>query len=1053
MRSQKPIQLAACFAAALIIFIPMCISDAYAASLNVTRISGAEGVSNFVKKSDELTIEVEASISENEDVLPGSLRIYKDASTSYGLFTECSNLPNSSSIFKCSYSQFSYLFLSQQSFRISLHSASDSINPVASATENVYLDGLGAKIASFSANPQRSSTGQVSFQFRAEDYATSAGDTSICSGIDRVDFFEGDISGQIIASKSPESKTCIFESSFSYQLQPSSDATTVCAKAYDMFDQSATQSECVDVYYDNAAPLPMPGSARIVKAGTDEQITHIGQQAINADISIAIDAEDLDESTLSADFSVIAGSLFSSKEPSSHTQEEGVHYFTWKGIPIGSMSSCIFYITAEDEIGNSAKSPVSCSITIDNKGPSVKSISTPYINEDTGIYYFGKLTTMTALISEDGIGLNNARIEADFSNINGVPRKMADECVEISLGNWECYWYDIVANVPDSQYYVTIYKESKDDLGNIMDAKYDQVVGVDTTSPTLNQNVEFTIIPGTTEIPYEGIAISGDLLEFIIQVDDVYSAYANFSAIGAGDEVLPAACWAEEGKNYCVWQVSVQSSGPYEAEIIFSFEDFSGNRNSIAKSVSVAGLIEEPSPNYWQSSVKCSPSLIDRDIASLVSLQQYCHISLSPIREKTASLESFSMSAYPSSCKALTGNNTIITDYINNIILFNNAPGSEDPYLQLTLNVASFMMDKFEYSCDFEIYTKIGDEYTLNPEIETVSIPMEFYNLPIGVMASSYESKVERARDQIDIVGKWFEDLVRVFNYAEKACNMYSMLHNIWAVLVGIAVVFGIVSQTEPYGSGFFGAWKVTCMVEGETKQELLGPIASFLDPLCAFVNCKWSQKILDQIYKDVGKNSMMVSGGAKQSLLEKAATGSIAGKGFNPKQSIVWSTITLCVPGMIYNVEKYRQIQCRYATCLMADVPAGIPVYTCEETRAFETCAFYFGQLFNAIPFVQMISNYMGIIEGYISNPFSAAGWLMTLIDNGLKCSEQCKSAETKAKAPYWMVCAIFTAVNMIAKVVTDVNTIAQPEYYNAGNAFCDQYHKTVEKYEASQS
>ena len=63
-------------------------------------------------------------------------------------------------------------------------------------------------------------------------------------------------------------------------------------------------------------------------------------------------------------------------------------------------------------------------------------------------------------------------------------------------------------------------------------------------------------------------------------------------------------------------------------------------------------------------------------------------------------------------------------------------------------------------------------------------------------------------------------------------------------------------------------------------------------------------------------------------------------------------STIFLCVPGVIYNLEKYRQIKCAYGLCLIQMASGGGPMEGCEKTYKVQLCLAVYGEVFNFIPY-----------------------------------------------------------------------------------------------------
>ena len=64
-----------------------------------------------------------------------------------------------------------------------------------------------------------------------------------------------------------------------------------------------------------------------------------------------------------------------------------------------------------------------------------------------------------------------------------------------------------------------------------------------------------------------------------------------------------------------------------------------------------------------------------------------------------------------------------------------------------------------------------------------------------------------------------------------------------------------------------------------------------------------------------------------------------------NVKDSLVWSVLSFCIPGIVYNLDKYRQILCMYAHCLETNAEHGETLMSeCEDMRSYQECKYLFG-------------------------------------------------------------------------------------------------------------
>jgi hypothetical protein len=58
-----------------------------------------------------------------------------------------------------------------------------------------------------------------------------------------------------------------------------------------------------------------------------------------------------------------------------------------------------------------------------------------------------------------------------------------------------------------------------------------------------------------------------------------------------------------------------------------------------------------------------------------------------------------------------------------------------------------------------------------------------------------------------------------------------------------------------------------------------------------------------------------------------------------NPYRSTHWDG--LCFPAVLYNLEKEKQIRCKYLSCLETQTNAGMPSYVCDREYGMETCLY----------------------------------------------------------------------------------------------------------------
>ena len=70
-----------------------------------------------------------------------------------------------------------------------------------------------------------------------------------------------------------------------------------------------------------------------------------------------------------------------------------------------------------------------------------------------------------------------------------------------------------------------------------------------------------------------------------------------------------------------------------------------------------------------------------------------------------------------------------------------------------------------------------------------------------------------------------------------------------------------------------------------------------------------------------------------------------------NPRDNWLVALNCLCLPGIIHNAHKYRQLQCIHARCLSDSAKAGFSTAPCDIEHKVQECVFWYGALFEFIP------------------------------------------------------------------------------------------------------
>ena len=129
---------------------------------------------------------------------------------------------------------------------------------------------------------------------------------------------------------------------------------------------------------------------------------------------------------------------------------------------------------------------------------------------------------------------------------------------------------------------------------------------------------------------------------------------------------------------------------------------------------------------------------------------------------------------------------------------------------------------------------------------------------------------------------------------------------------------------------------------------------------ICGFVSCEYSSKVAEAINKytlgEILQNFSGINvGSEKMGSLGYISTQS---PNINAQDSIIMSAATICIPGLVFNLDKYRQIQCRYIKCLKETALAGAPTYICDAKKSQSYCIAIFGEFAETVGILKLIKN-----------------------------------------------------------------------------------------------
>ncbi len=978
MIKEKHVQFIASFLIVLVLTIPFYTTSTYAA-INTITVKGSGGIEGFAKSKDSLDFKVHVSIGnetiKNDQVFLGS-----------GIkFDKCS--PSISSGSECDLRYPSNGTTSFESrpvpFTVNLYKDDGTLDSSKSST--VVIDNKAPQFKLSLDQDKFSEQDEINLNFEATDFACNDPSCSNkCVGIKNVELYTLDGQFEQTVAASNDSSGCKFASSVKIPNSFALGQNSVFGKALDKFGQASAETS---VTFKVVESIRIISESFAIKAKGVEIHTYSSKSKPVA-VSVNVSGATLNPSTVEADLSALNPSLKTVKA-SCTSEKEDLHLCKWSiDLKPNANSSKTVKINAREKSGTNVTETIAIDLTLDDKGPVVKSLSTsttvngtPY-GRSTGNEVIATFDEETGLLPDESfLYVGNSKLKAS-------------SCTRES--SWQCSWKNLAFS---SATKISIKTDTKDIFGNAVTKETSADVIIDNNVPEIT-SIDMTPIGGTIEaFPY--IFKIGDKISVVANVsedNDVF-AVADFSDFITEASNVVGSCEVIGGKEHvCTW---LTDSIDQEADSFatFNFSDSAGNQVIVTRSLKTLGLDERKAPDFWKNEVSCSPKTIDRQLGPLINQKVFCEVKLQPKSSSKATT-------------AFIGEATCAdsSSLIEKVETFNNEPGSTSPFISIELKKDEFRIDSANITCSLSIFSRVADTVTKNPEIESASVNLQFSNLPLGELSDEINRKIKEAKE--DAEGIW--DIIGVLNkivfYAKKICQIINTFYTIVAALylayftlkgaeftctsTGILNTFGICDTIYAISVGQCGTTEGASQAADKSK--------NILNKFCDYVTCKetflWGPTVRNWINNAdvrvggyftgpgnyVGpKTEVSGSGFFGQEVTKLGANGFSRpiSEYMDPNRNLIVATLFVCLPGIIYGLDKMRQIQCLYADCLQnAVAKEGLPVKACQDQKAYATCKYVTTELFAVFPWTAVLDHFLGLIKNALSNPFAAIGVVISL-------------------------------------------------------------------------
>ncbi len=1066
----RDLSMIALWIALLVVSMPL----VHAQTLEISRASGRDNIDGVLSSPDTLKIVAKARITDDDQISPDQLRLKMDGFASYLIFSTCAAQGDST---QCEF--FTDIFQAPVApLRLTVQLMDDDGKfrdiavPLKEVQKTVIGDTRGAYIESISASPAVSRDGRFSINFLARDEGTVAGDTT-CSGIDKVDLKRSD--GRLLVTQQGN-KECSFAVSTEISISEGDGKYEVCAHPVDRLGKTdLNRIGCIEVIKDSGAPQPV--LAQLFQQGERVEFLRPASDIV-VDVHVEISDPSLDKASVRGDLSAITSSpAYRSAAPDEFIDDTAV----WHDVPTNGMTECLVKLTARDTSGNSAEGvPVNCDTVVDNLGPRVVSMQAG-INRN-GTFFLPGRSVVNVVFEDDGVGISENDITLDLGQINSLSSVKPNTCVPDG-DQLRCSWIVIASRTGPATIFVA--SSSSDRLGNTLREQFSQLVVIDNSPPTI-ENVDVQLFSGENgEEKTELLAVRDDTLVITALVRGAVSAEGNFSALGVTESVSPE-CDAEGTTLECIFRVTIEASGDSGEPVSISFFDEVGNEVSHQEEIPVFGVLDQENPNNWRvDKVVCSPDLIDDTITEFINFRVSCAALLKPLTRRAKIIH-----------VDLDRNECTDDGALADVTLSNTVTGTKSPILNILLQSQKYT-EPLNFTCPLRITTQVGKSITAFPEIENVEVNLGFFVNPLGEAGSQLDRKVFKAIKDAEGAFEIVGTLKTVMDYLEKACKIKSVFSNLFLLIDTIEVVIRTVGSllndaviTAPAGNALIQQGSATGEIRNFLSTIYVDKIFEIIDTMCVVLSCSAAYDSDDSMSKSVFTtmgggvctslqkylNSLIpVPGGEPSDGLSKGEDRPVFGQGstddpafqrnpgdpqsttarrvppvkglsidtvkqaINVKDSIVFSIGCLCLPGIIHNIEKWHQLQCKYALCLGNEVrEKGLPVSFCDEQKSYDECAFFFNQIFNAIPFSSVLSDFGGLLESLLTDPKALISEAV-----GIFCKFQaCLTPAPPHTEGACYACKLIEDLSAIADAIIAIKTFSESlgDFFEVDDGFCGQ-------------
>ena len=636
--------------------------------------------------------------------------------------------------------------------------------------------------------------------------------------------------------------------------------------------------------------------------------------------------------------------------------------------PVNSMSPTInISITAKDTSGNLKTQVFEKTFNVDNQ-KSKGLITTDHCDKNGQCFVKDGLNNILVTLEKQNFNNNNV-----YVNIAGRSFR-SENCT----GNL-CTIPAILTCNSGSMLETSIDPSSIDDSGNPV-INVPTSLYCDNTAPII-LNISFS---GNY---YQGLVISGSdvTINATIKEDDTDDVNASvFLPEMKNDTEIGTCSRNSDNLLYCTWSVNNINSGFYDANIIMTITDAAGNS---ASKTATQRVLDIKSDNETPHSMRADflhvyPQSIDRITVDLASNNNipYFIFAQYQINSKIGNKAQLNFQRLLGCTYEADTGDKFSEAIFSSIQITDpsvNAGITGRIDFQFDKNIRVNDLPNLFYAyCNISAYVQEDKFVYKNPQNLVLKIPFQMRNSKLGTPGQALQDKISREEDGfaykfqlLGIVNSWLPKIQKLcqikdyFNMGLFGANIISAAGDIVKPVVGPGMM-------NAGGAMYFDIHKAADCVYGDqsnsvstqsgSSQTSPGACSNVVKTVCDFLSCNVAEKY-DETKAGTLTNIFNGTDLLDNGILKNANMPDVS-------NSIVAAVGAQCWPAVIYNVDKYRQVDCGYVYCLKEAAIQGTDISVCDTAKSIQTCSLVVGEAFEVVSPIRWTKNVMNNIGEIIN-------------------------------------------------------------------------------------